>query len=42
MIAERGPLYEEGAVMIINVDGIQQSEVAEQCVRATEQIEQGE
>lgn len=42
MIAERGPLYEEGAVMIINVDGIQQSEVAEQCVRAAEQIEQGE
>jgi len=42
MIAERGPLYEEGAGMIINVDGIQQSEVAEQCVRAAEQIEQGE
>lgn len=42
MLAERGPLYEEGAGLIINVDGIQQAEVTEQCVRAAEQIKQGE
>ena len=33
MIAARGPLYEEGAVLILDVDALKQSEVAEQCVK---------
>lgn len=33
MIAARGPLYEEGAVLILDADALKQSEVAEQCVK---------
>lgn len=41
MLTVREPLYEEGAGVVVNVDDIQQSEAAEQCIRAADQMEQG-
>lgn len=42
MLAAREPMYEEGAVLIVNVNELRQSEAAEQCVKIADQIEQGD
>ncbi|MDE6364626.1 MAG: shikimate kinase [Lachnospiraceae bacterium] len=42
MLAAREPVYEEGAMLIVDVNKLRQSEAAEQCVKAADQIEQGD
>jgi shikimate kinase len=35
MIAVRGPIYEESAFVVVNVDNLKQSEAAEEIIRRT-------